>query len=546
MKKKLSNRGKKILAVVLALVVACSVLPNTTLFGDRNVFAAGENEGETEATATELTGDMFTCSSMTLEYTGNAIANPVSVASGYSLTEDTDYTTEITYSDDAASEYVTADEIKDVGYYRIIMTGMGSYAGTVTFEVTVAQSIAGYTLRITGSEHQGMPTVGIISTENQTLVQDEDYTVTFYLGSDEVTALEDGTQYTLTVNGTGLYTGEITKTYTQQDASSDDSSIYTLTLTEGTALFGSWYNGAVTVTLASDNAGSGYLLFDSADGCADISADAVTASSVECNVEGTNYFYITDDDSMDTIDCYRVFVDLTAPTLNAVLDTEGWAASKTISITDVSDSTSGICGVYYAIGTDALSVDTTGTVTETQISAAVSAGTLTAVTVSEDGCAEICITDALDETGTMYYIYAIDNAGNVTATSVDVSKIDTSAPEITVDADYADEDGGFQDAYWKSGDALTISFTVTDDTVSDESSLGSVKVQKLSGSEYADCDSGDASVAWNSTDQKYVLTVNTEGNYRIVVTDEAGNSYTSGAFEEAGQLCPDSVCRRGE
>jgi len=132
-----------------------------------------------------------------------------------------------------------------------------------------------------------------------------------------------------------------------------------------------------------------------------------------------------------------------------------------------------------------------------------------------------------------YYIYAIDNAGNVTAASVDVSKIDTSAPEITVDTDYAGEDGGFQDTYWRSGDALTISFAVTDDTVSlsDESLLGSVTVQKLSDGSYNDCDSSVTSVAWNSTDQKYVLTLNTEGSYRIVVTDKAGNSYTSGAFE---------------
>ncbi len=452
MKKKLSNRGKKILAVVLALVVACSVLPNTSLFGDRSVFAAGEDEGETKEAATELTED-----------------------------------------------------------------------------------ITDYTLRITGSENNCLPTVGVISADNQTLVLDEDYTFSFYSDSDEAAAIEDGTYYTLTVSGAGLYTGEITKQYYQEDASADNSATFYI-LTPGTdvALFGSWYNGEVTASLRNSEPGSGYFLYDSADGYADISADASAASAVTCDAEGSNYFYLTNDSGKrDQIYCYRVLVDSAAPMLSAGLDVKGeWTQSKTIEIT-ASDSMSGLYEgyVYYAAGTNVLSIDSSGKVTETQITDAQNDGTLTAVTVSEDGSAEIYITDALDETGTTYYIYAIDNAGNVTAASVDVSKIDTSAPEITVDTDYAGEDGGFQDTYWRSGDALTISFAVTDDTVSDESLLGSVTVQKLSDGSYNDCDSSVTSVAWNSTDQKYVLTLNTEGSYRIVVTDKAGNSYTSGAFE---------------
>ncbi|MCC8029271.1 MAG: hypothetical protein LIO75_05705, partial [Lachnospiraceae bacterium] len=529
MKKKLSKRGKKILAVVLALIVACSVLPGTSLTGNLSVFA---DEGDT----TELTEAMFTCSSTMLEYTGDVIANPVSVASGNSLTEGTDYTCAITYSDDAASAYVAADEIKNVGYYKIIMTGMGSYAGTVAFDVTVAQSIADYTIQITGTESDadGLPSVGVISTDSQTtLVQGEDYTVTFYQGSDEVTALTDGTIYTLTVSGTGLYTGEITKTYKQEDASEYDTAApYILTPDTGAALFGYYYNGAVTVALSSSQTGTGYLLCGSANGSADISANAAAVSSVACNAEGTNYFYLTDDSSArDQIYCYRVLVDSTAPTLRASLDDQGeWAQSKTIDIA-ASDSTSGLYGgyVYYAVGTNVLSVDSSATVTETQINDALNAGTLLTAAVSQ-GSAEIVITDYLDETGTTYYIYAIDNAGNVTAASVGVSRIDPDAPEITVDSDYA-ENGGFKSSYWKSGSALEIGFTVADDTVSGASSLGSVKVQKLSGSDYADCGSDDAIVAWDSTVQKYILTLYTEGTYRIVVTDEAGNAYTSGAFD---------------
>ena len=135
-------------------------------------------------------------------YTGEAIEPDVTVTpndAGTTLTKGKDYKVE--YSDN-----------KNAGTAKVTVTGMGDYYGTLEGEFTItgkdltAGTIEGLQNSYTYTGSAVVPTITVKDKDGAVLTADKDYTV----------ALENNTdagQATLTIKGTGQYTGEITKTF---------------------------------------------------------------------------------------------------------------------------------------------------------------------------------------------------------------------------------------------------------------------------------------------------------------------------------------------
>ncbi|MCC8151649.1 MAG: hypothetical protein LIO96_09420, partial [Lachnospiraceae bacterium] len=114
--KRISKRGKKILAMVLALVLVAGLLPNTALFEGWNVVAwatgVGGNTTELSADDFVVTVDSQEVTTDTVSYTYNGAGYEVGVSSA-SWTGTNDYTWKIVKND------IDVTEIKDAGSYEV-------------------------------------------------------------------------------------------------------------------------------------------------------------------------------------------------------------------------------------------------------------------------------------------------------------------------------------------------------------------------------------------------------------------------------------------
>jgi hypothetical protein len=132
-------------------------------------------------------------------YTGSAIEPDVTVTLGdKTLTEGTDYT--VTYADNTEPGTATAT-----------VTGTGSYAGTATatFEILptdLTEAVIAPIANVTYDGTAQTPDVDV-TLGGVTLTAGTDYTVSYANNTDAGTA-------TVTVTGTGVYTGEATATFT--------------------------------------------------------------------------------------------------------------------------------------------------------------------------------------------------------------------------------------------------------------------------------------------------------------------------------------------
>ena len=137
---------------------------------------------------------------------------PTVTIDGTTLTQDTDYT--VTYSDNT-----------NAGTATVTVTGIGNYTGSVSSTFTIsaisledASVTAGESFTYTGSAITPDITVTLDDTE---LTLNTDYTVTYSDNTDVGTA-------TLTITGTGNYTGTITKTFTIAAQEVTDDEVITL------------------------------------------------------------------------------------------------------------------------------------------------------------------------------------------------------------------------------------------------------------------------------------------------------------------------------
>jgi len=74
----------------------------------------------------------------TFSYTGSAIpVNPVLTYYGWTLTKDTDYMVDLTYSATKEGDYSSTDKIQEEGYYKMTITGNGNYGGSKVYTLHV-------------------------------------------------------------------------------------------------------------------------------------------------------------------------------------------------------------------------------------------------------------------------------------------------------------------------------------------------------------------------------------------------------------------------
>lgn len=237
------------------------------------------------------TGYSYSGYSGSVEYTGSAITFPVTVqdiARSTQLMEGTDY-------------YVQYQNNTNVGTASIIFRGIGNYTGshTINFEIVRANigdgdgstnigfavNVAPASAAYNGAVHN--PTITV--THNGAVLASSNYTVSYEGTSStnqgDVQLMNVG-QYTITVSGTGNYTGSATTTYTILPASSTGGGVLAIASIRNQTYTGSAIMPALTVTYnngAPLNQGTDYTVTWSNN------INAGTASVSVAGVANTNY-----------------------------------------------------------------------------------------------------------------------------------------------------------------------------------------------------------------------------------------------------------------
>jgi len=459
---------KKMLQRVIAFGLACTLMVQGWI-----------NYGLLVWAAEELTVELSTQEAV---YSGDALAWPqVTVTKDdVAVTENSEGVT--AYSEEWTLQGNPVTEAIAAGIYTCTVSATiesADYSGTAEFTVlpkTLTEAM------VTLSREEGIYTGGAhtptLSVQDGNALGSDDYTVT----PAALSFTEVGT-YTITVAGQNNYTGEVRKTFTVKYGTATGAD-YSVT---GESYQDGCYRNDVTLTPAS-----GWRI--SEDGRDYGSSLTFTESQVSKTIYLKN-----EADEVST--CQVSFtIDRTAPVItSAAVDSKEWEKSKTVTV--------------EAQGADALYYSTT--VTE-----------LAPVSVTEDlaGLTQMtgntfAITDSLDETEKVYYIYGIDAAGNVAASSVSVSKIDGVAPTLS----------GLENAYYKKpGESIQVTFQATDD---------------MSGVLEAVSDDEVNAPITQERDGVYTVEFKAAGSYGITVTDEAGNTAQSGTItvEQDGETPEFSV-----
>lgn len=96
----------------------------------------------------------------TFSYTGSAIpVNPVLTYYGWTLTKDTDYMVDLTYSATIGGDYSSIDEIQAEGYYKMTITGIKNYGGSKVYTIHVININSWSVLKETLAAESGMITI---------------------------------------------------------------------------------------------------------------------------------------------------------------------------------------------------------------------------------------------------------------------------------------------------------------------------------------------------------------------------------------------------
>ena len=96
----------------------------------------------------------------TFSYTGSVIpVNPVVTNYGWTLTKNTDYTVNLTYSETAEGDYTAADNIQAAGYYKMTFTGINNYGGSKVYTIHVININSWLVLKETLATESGTITI---------------------------------------------------------------------------------------------------------------------------------------------------------------------------------------------------------------------------------------------------------------------------------------------------------------------------------------------------------------------------------------------------
>ncbi len=473
--------------------------------------------------AANLSAATITLNAADLTY--NAAAQTPAISSvtvgGSALEENSDYT--VSYLSESQSA-IEVSEVIDAGTYYVQITGTGNYTDTATEEFVInPASIAGFTYTgslqayYTGTERTFTATelaalsIGD-STNTDLKLSADDFTIEGYANNVNLTT--DSSKATVTIQGTGNYTGELTISFDIVNAPIDADA----TATKG------WTNCA-TIT-----APTGYTISTDMTGSYAASFDYSTESA---STSGTSVTYYLKEDSTGYISAAKsitVYVDTTSPVdggsdgitisdktwWKSVLETItfGLYQEKNVKIT-ATDTLSGIGAYYYY-------VDNTNSTT------LLSAEALAKETFVEttDG------TFALDPDGSyVIYAYAVDNAGNRSAYFCSEGVVlDTTAPSLTLTAPTGD---GLGDTTAQMG--LTASETGNYYYVVSASALESSDISSLDALKTVAGNAGipvsSGSVADGQADTKITVSLTDLTGYTTyyvyaIAVDAAGNEST--------------------
>jgi hypothetical protein len=303
-----------------------------------------------------------------IAYTGSSVSISPTVATkaGTTLTEGEDYT--LSYADESGTALTGAPS--EVGTYRLVVTGKGSYTGSLyrTFHIVNATLDDADVSYVTAKTYTGdaITPEPIVYLSGTQLTEGEDY---FFVYADNVDA---GTA-TLTVVGTGGYTGSTSAQFTINAA--DISSATIADIDDVTA--GSSTDAEVSPTVVFNGAelveGTDYTVsYQTSDGTA-LSAAPTEAGTYQVVITGEGNFTGTATKSYNVVASPTAKTSLASATVALASSDElvytgerlQPAVTVTLSGTQLTEGTDYL--VTYTNNIDASAVDTSSPATVTVV-----------------------------------------------------------------------------------------------------------------------------------------------------------------------------------
>ena len=395
---------------------------------------------------------------------------------------------EVFYYRERIAEENRIDEIVEAGSYKVrVESADSNYTGAAELDYHVlpkpifSDSITVTYDRDTVLTYNGQvqrPVVISVKDGERVLSEGRDYEVAYGDGD----FLGRGT-YTITISGKGNYQGSTDGVFVIQNGSVD-TDIVAFEL-EGMGYQEGYYRSDVTVKV------EGYEISEEEE-----EDESYTESLVcENTLTEDKEIYLKDVDTEEVLgpmvlekDAFTIIKD--APEVHVVIDAltdaEEWTTEKRIEIPEPEEDVK----YYYS--------------SEPCVFSEVNHDRdLEGLTAIENG--GFRVDTEVGEKADVYYIYAVDQAGNVAQVTVDVSKIDHTAPTVQAQKNHAHYDVE-HDVFWKNAEDLRVLFDISDDSAGVES----VSVRPEKGTEV--------------NQEEGFVTFAMPGDYTITVRDQAGNS----------------------
>lgn len=373
------------------------------------------------------------------------------------------------------------EKIIDAGNYKVCIESTDSnYKGKVSLDYSVtAKSIVSKDIVITFSKETPIiyngkkqkPEVEAVKDGERVLKENTDYEVNYGDGN-----FTDRGEYPIVISGKGNYQGEARKIFKIQTGTPtiNEKDI----VIEGKGYQEGYYRSSVSVKIA------GYKISDKEDGEYFDTLSYSTSGVKEPKI------YLKENKSGEiygpvTLKAFTIISEKPSASVTISPDAEKWTKEKTIKISNPKQDVA----YYYAkefrqlseVNSDSDLVDLTR--------------------INDDS---LPVRQEVDDKAIVYYIYAVDKAGNVNTSQVNVKKIDRTKPEISVNKINSHYDG---QVFWKNGKSpLTIQIAVSDDRAG-------VKSVQASPEKGVTVSADKSSVTFENA-----------GNYTLTVVDQAGNS----------------------
>lgn len=395
---------------------------------------------------------------------------------------------EITYYKKSVSEANRVEAVIDTGAYKVRVKSTDSnYSGFVDLDYSIIpKDISSKDVEVIFDKSTPLiyngkiqkPAVKVIKDGERSLPE-TDYTVEYSEGD----YISRGT-YTVTIKGKGNYQGERSIVFVIQTGTTelDEKDI----ILEGKGYKPGYYRSSVKVRI------EGYKLSENETDDASYQASLTFENSLvkdkqlylKADRTGEVYGPLVLSASSFTIIKKSPVVDATV-----IEEQDEWTKAKTVKI---SEPEQGINYYYTDIKQELSEVDSDDDIQG-----------MTAVSKS----GEFKITTSVADMSDTYYIYAVDQAGNVSVKQIDVKNIDAIAPIVSVINENNTHYDETKKVFWKNKEDLKVEISVSDEVPS--SGIESVQVSPLNTAEV-------------SEDFRTVV-FQKEGEYTIIVRDYAGN-----------------------